>query len=83
MSITSTSTGQCGVDSVIRPLNSRDMQSQLNLQNGKHMQTRNEKIAAKTQVLQDILDDFTDCEWIDSLSVQQRLIAAGYLIVEL
>jgi len=48
------------------------------------MQTRNEKIAAKTGVVQDILctliDDFTE---EDSLHFQHELIKAGYLIVEL
>jgi hypothetical protein len=52
------------------------------------MQTKNEKIAAKTKVLQSILDDMgpdaaSADVWLDSTELQHRLIASGYLIVEL
>lgn len=47
------------------------------------MQTRNEKIAAKTGVLQGILEKYNGGLWPDAEMLQTDLIAAGYLIVEL
>ena len=51
-------------------------------QNGQKMQTANEKIAAKTGVVQELLDEY-DPLIDDSMFFQLALIARGYLIVEL